>query len=120
MKFHKVWNVLRPAVSVAVAVATWIGAMLLTSLFPETNAGKFLSDRGFCIGGGIFLLLLLLVVFFARFRWWESLLPVIVPLWIVGFDLTNYWTGRVWLFFILPIIISAGFAALLRHRQKLA
>lgn len=91
--------------------------MYLTSLFPEVEAGKFLSDRGFVIAGAVFFILLLLGTYLARLRWWDCAVPVVIPLWIVGFDITDYWTGRVWMAFVVPIVASAAFAAML-HRLR--
>lgn len=93
--------------------------MYLTTLFPAVDSGKFLSDRGFVIGGGIFLVLLLLVAWLAGLRWWDCAIPLVIPLWIAGFDITNYWTGRIWLAFIVPIAASAVFAAFRYHVKRI-
>ena len=118
MTRHHIWIGLRPIIAAALAMSVWIAAMWLTSLFPGVNGGKFLSDLGFAIAGGLFLILLLVVIYFLRLRWWDCAVPVVIPLWIVGFDITDYWTGRVWLAFVLPIALSSGFAALRYHDKK--
>ena len=82
---------MRPIAACVLAVTAWIAAMYLTSLFPGVDLGKFLSDRGFVIAGAIFLVLLLLVAWLARLRWWDCATPVVIPLWIAGFDVTDYW-----------------------------
>lgn len=110
MTRNQAWMAFRPFVAAVLAVTAWIVAMLLTSLFPETDLGKGLSDRGFIISGMIFLILLLLITHVARLRWWDCVVPVFIPLSIAGFDITNYWTGRVWMAFIMPILISVAFA----------
>ena len=53
--------------------------MYFTTLFPEANGGKFLSDVGLFIAGFVFLFLLLLITVFARLRWWDCLVPGAIP-----------------------------------------
>jgi hypothetical protein len=116
MTHRYTWIVLRPIVAATLAVLAWIVAMYLTCLLPGTS-GKFLTDRGFVIGSVLFSILLLTATSLARLRWWDCVVPTAIPLWIVGFDLTDYWTWRVWLAFVTPIVISVAVAGF-RYREK--
>ena len=114
----KIWTGLRPVVSAALAILAWVGAVYSTLLFPEANGGKLLTDIGLFIAGLVFLFLLLPVTCFARLRWWDCLVPVAIPVYIVGWDITEYWAGRIWLAFVSPMAISAGLAAVLHRVRK--
>lgn len=112
------WLASRPIVSVLLAILAWIGSMAFTLLFPEVEGGKFLSDRGFFIAAPLFLCLLLLIACLLRLRWWDALLPSIIPIVIIADPPSSYWAIRVWLAFIAPFAVSACFAELLHWKRK--
>ena len=120
MTRRHIWVGLRPIVSVLLAILAWIASMLITSVFPGVEGGKFLSDRGFFIAGPVFLCLLLLIVFLLHLRWWDALAPALIPIVIIADAPSSYWAIRVWLAFIAPFAVSAGISELLQRRRTLA
>jgi len=102
-----IWPLLRPIVSVILAILAWIASVYFASLFTDAS-GRFLTDNGFYIAGPMLMILLLFIAYVLQLRWWESALPVVIPIWFVcKMGLLNYWGIRITLAFVLPFMISA-------------
>jgi hypothetical protein len=124
MTRHQLWTFGRPLVAVIVAILAFVVAVVvLGCCFSDGSGGKGPSDREFFIIAAIFLPLLFLGVRIFRLRWWDALLPLIIPVFIVGADpfgfglgFVEYWGARVLISVGSPIVLSAAFAALLPVR----
>jgi hypothetical protein len=118
MTLTAIWALLRPLASVAFAILAAYAAIALAGVFPESELGKGMSDFGFLVSGSIFLPSFLLVTYFARLRWWDCSIPAVIPLYIFGWHITEYWTARIFLAFVAPLAIAA-LASVLFQRLRL-
>ena len=109
---------LRPILSLALSIAVFAAGVDLIPRLPGADAGKFLSDRGFWIFAIVSLTSLSALAYLLRFRWWDFIAPLVLAMWLIRFDFSDYWTLRIFPSVITPILISAAFAAFIEYRRK--